>query len=287
MRFIVLVLKGMVYGTTHVLPGLGGGIVLLLLGIYEEFVEAIGNLFVRRDRWRQYLGFLIPLGIGMVLGIILAAILIEGLMERHLAASMLFFMGLLLGTIPSVLRLHQDMRPTAGRIGALIVGGALVVAIRALGPLLTGTSTAYTLNTVPEVGYNALMSFLAGGASVTPGLDGSYVLMLGGTYPAVLEAVAALRHMQFHWAALLSTVIFAGLGILIFAKLIDSLIKRKPSPAYYAVLGMVLGSIYGLWPQPPIEGSPILLLLSFVAGAAAAVLLGRVSAEPGFDTQAP
>ncbi len=286
MRLIVLVLKGMIYGTTHVLPGLGGGIVLLLLGVYEEFVEAIGNLFVRRDRWRQYLGFLVPLGIGMVLGIIVAAILIEGLMERHPTASMLFFMGLLLGTVPSVLRLHGDMRPTAGRIGALLFGGALVVAIRALGPLLTGKSTAYTLDTVSEVGHNALMSFLAGGASVTPGLDGSYVLMLGGTYPAVLEAVAGLRHLQIQWAALLSTVIFAGLGILIFAKLIDSLIKQKPSAAYYAVLGMILGSIYGLWPQPPIEGSPILLILSFVVGAAVAVLLGRSSAEPGFEDEA-
>ncbi len=286
MRYIVLVLKGMVYGTTHVLPGIGGGIVMLLLGVYEEFVEAVGNLFVRRDRWRQYLSFLVPLGIGMVLGIVVAAVLVEGLLERHPTASMLFFMGLLLGTIPTVLRLHQDMRATPGRIGALLIGGALVVAIRALGPLLTGKSTAYTLNTVPEVAHNALMSFLAGGASVTPGLDGSYVLMLGGTYPAVLEAVANLRHMQFHWPALLSTVIFAPLGILIFAKLIDSLIKKRPSAAYYAVLGMVLGSIYGLWPQPPIEGSPILLILSFVAGAAVAVMLGRVSTDPGFDSQA-
>ncbi len=286
MRFIVLVLKGMAYGTTHIVPGIGGGIVMLLLGIYVEFVEAIGNLFVQRDRWRQYLGFLIPLGIGMVLGILVAAVLVEGLLQRHPTASMLFFMGLLLGTIPSVLRLHQDMRPTPGRIGALLLGGALVVAIRALGPLLTGKSAAYTLNTVPEIGYNALMSFLAGGASVTPGLDGSYVLMLGGTYPAVLEAVAGLRHLQIHWPALLSTVIFAGLGVLIFAKLIDSLIKRKPSAAYYAVLGMVIGSIYGLWPQPPIEGSPIMLILSFVAGAAIAALLGRASAEPGLEAGA-
>lgn len=122
MRYIVLVLKGMVYGTTHVLPGIGGGIVMLLLGVYEEFVEAVGNLFVRRDRWRQYLSFLVPLGIGMVLGIVVAAVLVEGLLERHPTASMLFFMGLLLGTIPTVLRLHQDMRATPGRIGALLIG---------------------------------------------------------------------------------------------------------------------------------------------------------------------
>lgn len=283
MRWFVLILKGMLYGTTHVVPGIGGGIVLLLLGVYQEFVEAVGNLFVRRDRWRQYLGFLIPLGIGMVLGIIVAAVVVEGLLERFPTASMVFFIGLLLGTIPSVYRLHADMRPTTGRLVALLGGAALVVVIRALGPLLTGSGTVYTLASASEVAYNALMSFFAGGASVTPGLDGSYVLMLGGTYPAVLEAVAQLRHLQFNWPALVSTVAFAGLGILVFSKLIDWLIKRNPSAAYYAVLGMVVGSVYGLWPEKPFQGSLPVLFLCFVAGTAAALLIGRVPQEPGFD----
>ena len=284
MRWVGLILKGMAYGVTHIVPGIGGGIVLLLLGVYEEFVEAVGNILVRRDRWRQYLGFLIPLGIGMALGVVLAAVVVEGFLQRFPTASMVFFIGLLLGTIPSVFRLHADMRPTAGRLGALLLGAALVVAIRALGPLLAGSGVAYTLTTAREVAYNSLMSFLAGGASVTPGLDGSYVLLLGGTYPAVLDAVAQVRHLQFNWPALLSTVVFAALGILVFSKLIDSLIKKSPSAAYYAVLGMVLGSVYGLWPQPPIEGTALVLGLCFVAGAAVALLLGRVSQETGFDS---
>jgi len=283
MHWLGLVLKGMLYGTTHIVPGIGGGIVLLLLGVYQEFVEAVGNLFVRRDRWRQYLGFLIPLGVGMALGVIVAAVAVEGLLERFPTASMVFFIGLLLGTIPSVYRLHADMRPTIGRLVALLCGAVLVVVIRALGPLLTGSGTVYTLESVREVAYNALMSFLAGGASVTPGLDGSYVLLLGGTYPAVLEAVAQVRHLQFHWPALLSTVVFAGLGILVFSKLIDSVIKRNPSAAYYAVLGMIAGSVYGLWPERPIEGSLLVLGACFIAGFAAALLLGRVPQEPGFD----
>lgn len=285
MHWLVLVLKGMLYGTTHIVPGIGGGIVLLLLAVYQEFVEAVGNLFVRRDRWRQYLGFLIPLGIGMVLGIILAAVLVEDLLARFPTASMVFFIGLLLGTIPSVYRLHADMRPTPGRVVALLGGAVLVVVIRALGPLLTGAGTAYTLTSVREVSYNSLMSFLAGGASVTPGLDGSYVLLLGGTYPAVLEAVAQVRHLQFHWPALLSTVVFAALGILVFSKLIDSLIKKNPSAAYYAVLGMVLGSVYGLWPASPIQGSTLVLVLCFLAGFGAALLLGRVPQEQGFGAE--
>ncbi|NLT73050.1 MAG: DUF368 domain-containing protein [Chloroflexi bacterium] len=283
MHWIGLVLKGILYGTTHVVPGIGGGIVLILLGVYADFVEAIGNILVRRDRWRQYLRFLIPLGVGMVLGVFLAAVAVEGLMARYPTASMLFFMGLLLGTIPSVFRLSDDMRPTKGRVAACLAGAAFVVAIRALEPLLAGSTADFTLTTPREIGYNALMSFLAGGASVTPGLDGSYVLLLGGTYPAVLGAVAQLRHLQIHWAALISTAVPAGLGILGFSKVIDSVIKRSPSGAYYAVLGMIVGSIYGLWPQPPIQGSPLVLALCLIAGATVAIFIGRVPQEPGFD----
>jgi putative membrane protein len=182
MRFVVLVLKGMLYGVTHVSPGLGGGIVLILLGIYGEFVEAIGNLFVKRDRWRQYLGFLVPLGIGMIVGILAAAALIERLLTRYPTLTMFVFMGLLVGTIPSVLRLHDDLRPTPRRIAALILGAALVIGIRVLEAVLVGRDVTYTFTNAREVAYQSLISFLAGCASVTPGLDGSTVLLLGGTY---------------------------------------------------------------------------------------------------------
>jgi len=103
MKYLVLVLKGMAYGVTHVAPGLGGGLILILLGVYERFVEAIGNFFVQRERWREFLAFLIPLGIGMVIGIVLAAKIIAAVLDRYPVATMVFFMGLLIGTIPSCL----------------------------------------------------------------------------------------------------------------------------------------------------------------------------------------
>ena len=72
MRLLVLVLKGMAYGVTHIAPGLGGGLVLILLGIYEEFVETVGNFFIQPRKWKQHLAFLLPLGFGMVIGMVVA-----------------------------------------------------------------------------------------------------------------------------------------------------------------------------------------------------------------------
>ena len=108
MKYLGLVLKGMAYGVTHLVPGLGGGLMLILLGIYEQFVDAIGNLLVNRSRWKEYISFLALLGVGMVASMVASAKGITLLLQRYPAATMFFFMGLVVGTIPTVLRLHNN-----------------------------------------------------------------------------------------------------------------------------------------------------------------------------------
>lgn len=277
MHYITIVLKGMVYGVTHVVPGLGGSLVLIMMGIYEEFVEAIGGLFTDRAGLGRRLRFLVPLGIGMVLGIIIAAVVIAGFLDRFPVATKVFFMGLLLGTISSVLRLHGDMRPTPGRIAAALCGIGAVVAVHAIEARIA-TGSRLTLDDVerlPGVAYNLLMSFLGGGASVTPGMDGSTVLILGGTYQPILEAVRALTALKIHWLPLMSTVIGVILGMVTFSKTIHAAIMRSPAVSYYCVLGLILGSIYALWPNQPANVPWWVLPIVLALGAYAAVLLGR------------
>ncbi len=290
MNKLSLVLKGMAYGVTHVIPGLGGAMVLILMGIYEPFVDAVGNIFVQRRRWREFLTFIIPLGIGMVLGIILAAKLIADVLANYRVATNLFFMGLLVGTVPSILRIQRDMRPRVGRILAWLGGLAVVAGLKLLEAyLVTHQGEPLTLASFSElrvVGYNSLISFLAGCASVTPGLDGSLVLILGGTYEPVLQAVGALTHLQIHWAPLISTAGCAVLGILVFSKLVDTVIKRAPAHAYYGVLGLLTGAFYVLWPREPAGLPWVVLILIFAVGVALALWLGRqpATSRPSMPT---
>ena len=271
-RFLVLVLKGVAYGLTHIVPGLGGGLILILMGIYEQFIDSIGNLFIDLKSWKKHLSFLIPLGIGMVLGMIGLAKLITVVLERYPAATMFFFMGLLIGTIPPVLKLHDDMRPSVGRIVAFIVGIAVVATMRLFHP---NGGQSLDIASVGGALYNLVVCFAAGGASVTPGLDGSYVLLVGGTYAPILEAVSALTHLEIAWLPLASTAVGAVLGILGFSKLIDTALKRVPAISYYAILGLILGSVYGLWPQEPPQTGIMVRILAFVVGVVIALFLGR------------
>jgi putative membrane protein len=290
MKHLILVLKGMAYGLTHVLPGLGGGMVLILMGIYEQFVDVMGNLVIQRHRWREFLAFLIPLGIGMCIGVVVTAKVLANVLEQYPAATNVFFMGLLIGTVPSILRLHGEMKPTAGRIAAAIIGLLLVASLKTLETYLAGQGQKLTLDSFAQprvLAYNTLVSFLGGGASVTPGLDGSLVLILGGTYEPILNAFGDLVLLTIHWGPLLTTGAGAVTGILVFSKLIDLLIKAKPSLAYYAVLGLILGSVYILWPRQPSAFSLPLLVLIGVVGAGLALWLGGDShgSKPAAQTK--
>lgn len=276
LRYVGLVLKGMAYGITHLVPGLGGGIVLITMGIYDEFVDAVGNFFVQRHRWREFLPFLVPIGIGMALSMVLFSGWIDWLWTNYQQATKVFFIGLMLGTIPGVVRLHGDMRPTFGRMAGALAGVAIVVlfrSIRARG----GYEDASALTDWDGALYTLLTSFLGGGASVTPGMDGSYVLILAGTYQPILAALSALKELQVQWVLLTCVAVGAGGGILGFSKLIDIAIRKAPSVSYYIVLGLIVGAVYGLWPNHLSEASPLLLLAVFVAGFAVAMVFGKES----------
>ncbi|MCD6519329.1 MAG: DUF368 domain-containing protein [Anaerolineae bacterium] len=278
MRYFVLILKGMAYGITHIVPGLGGGLILILLGIYQDFVEALGNILVKRDKWKEYLAFLLPLGVGMVLGMLILAKIITIVLERYPAATMFFFMGLLIGTLPSVFRMHKDMRFSLPRGAALLLGFLLVVLLKTATPANEGFPLE-KISTLTGSLYNLLISFLAGGASVTPGLDGSYILLLGGTYSPVIQAVAELSNLIIHWGALLSTGIGAVLGIIIFSKLIDTALKRAPALSYYCIAGLIVGSVYGLWPHNPLHTSIWGLGIAFLIGVVLAFIFSRPETE--------
>jgi len=282
MKYLVLVLKGMAYGLTHLVPGLGGGLILILLGIYEQFVEAIGNLLVNPRRWREYISFLAPLGVGMVASMLICAKLITLLLERYPAATMFFFMGLVVGTIPTLFNLHDDMRLTASRGVAVLVGLVVVVALRAIDPTSSQMGHVAEISGIGGTIYNGITSFLAGGASVTPGMDGSYVWMLAGTYEPIMKAVGAVSTLAIDWATIISTGIGAVAGILVCSKLIDGAIKRAPAISYYCVLGIVGGSVYGLWPQQPPKCLAFVLVIAFAAGFGLALVFGRPTpAEQG------
>jgi putative membrane protein len=276
MKFINLFLKGMAVGVAHMVPGLSGSTFMVLMGIYNEFVAAIGNFFTNREMRRDYLAFLLPLGIGTMAGIVAFANLAIIVLDRYPAQTQFFFIGLVVGTIPGVIKIHHDMKPSLPRVIAFVLGLGLVVLLGIQNQ--RGVSTNFTASTASllDLFRFAVVGFVGGGAMVTPGMDGSYVLILAGVYGPIMEALASLIHPPVYWGVLISVAVGAGLGIVLCSRLIDVALKRQPAVTYYAILGLICGSFVGLWPVG-ISAPPLACILTLAAGAGIAYLFSKLA----------
>jgi len=284
MKFINLFLKGMAIGVSNVIPGVSAGTFLVLLGIYDELVEAVGNFLTNKSRRKEYFWFLLPLVIGAAGAILAFANLITFLLERYAALTQFFFIGLILGSIPTVLRMHHDMRPSRPRAVAFVLGLGLVILL-AVGerrppsfPPIGGEAFSAG-TTLLALLFFAVVGFFAGGAMVTPGVSGSYIFLLTGAYGPIMQAAASLTSPPVHWGVIVAVAAGAGVGILICSRLINVALKRQPAVTFYAILGLICGSFVGLWPADlDVSVSSLAGILTLVSGVAIAYLLSR-SAE--------
>ena len=238
-----LILKGMAVGVANIIPGVSGGTMAVVLGIYENLIEAIGNILTDGERRIQHSLFLAKIACGAILGIFSLAGLIQYALSSHRELTMLFFMGLILGSMPSVLKLHLFNPLRFGHM-ALVTLGLFCV-------LLLGNGVE-TLDGPSSVGHSVRLlplfaaGFLAGGAMIVPGLSGSLILLLIDQYDAVIRAINDLDLVPLAAVAVGSVV-----GILLLAKLIYLALRFAPLYTHAFILGLVGGSILVLF-----EGFP-------------------------------
>ena len=284
MKTLILLVKGAIIGVANVIPGVSTATFMVLLRVYDDIVEAIGNFvtdfFSGRKKLKTYLLLLIPFGIGAVLGTLGFAKLATFVLDRYPLPAQFFFIGLIAGSIPCVINMHDDMKPRAGRIIAAAIGFviAVLVGLGVKGDVLG--QFAADPSSLAGVIYFGIVGFFAGGSVMTPGLSGSYIFLLAGTYEPIMEALDSLTHPPIMWGVIFSTAVGVALGVVIFAKVISLLLKRQPALTFYAILGLILGSFVGLWPADFDLTTPSLLsLLALVPGAAIAYFLGRKAPE--------
>lgn len=291
MKQVLIILKGIAIGVANVIPGVSGGTIAFITGIYEDLMEAISQFFRNREKRGQYTILLLLVGAGAGIGILLFSSLMEYLLQAQAQITYLFFLGLIAGSIPVVVKAHHDMRSNLGRILSLALGLLLVVALI----LLSGAKSSghREVETVSEFlgvfkitaidGKYALWMGICGilGAvsMLVPGFSGSALLVTLGEYGNIIYYIdqRMIIPLAFLGAG-------AALGILAFARVIDWALKRHPSLSFYFILGLILGSfvqiIQQILPVLKLTGISILLsVLSIAAGFFLAWITGRI--KPG------
>ncbi|MBD3380543.1 MAG: DUF368 domain-containing protein [Candidatus Omnitrophica bacterium] len=271
----VLMLKGGVIGVANIIPGVSGGTLAVVLGVYDRLIEAITGFFERPEDRLRYLVFLGKIFLGAAVSILLLAGLMDHLLNYHYHKTMFLFMGLILGGVPSVLRSHGDMSLKPARAMAFLLGGAIVIALSVAGGGEMGQAdVTVVVSAGPANRFMMLLSgFFAGGAMIVPGVSGSFVLVLLGRYSEVINAIKSLDTVT-----LLLVAAGAGLGVLAFSEVIKRCLEKIPAVTYYFILGLIFASFYRIFPGVPSGAAgAALCVLSFLAGAGAGYSMARLS----------
>lgn len=249
MENIILVIKGFFMGIANVIPGVSGGTIAIILGIYEKFISAISNLF---KNIKENFRFLIPVVIGMLLAILILSSVIEYSYDNFPIPTMLLFVGLVLGGIPMLLKNvigRKECKMFSSYI-ILIFTFSLVI-LMACSDLIFGTVKEVNLLELNIGGYILLfiVGVIAAATMVIPGISGSLMLMLLGYYYPIIERINDFVGFNNLTKNILILGVF-GIGVLVgivlISKLLEMLFEKYNTKTYFGVLGFIFASILAI-----------------------------------------
>ncbi|TCT20359.1 putative membrane protein [Melghiribacillus thermohalophilus] len=261
--------RGMLMGASDLIPGVSGGTIAVVLGIYDRFIEAINGFFTKQ--WSKSLKFLIPLGTGIIASLLLLSSLIHWLFEHYPHQLQFFFLGLIAGILPFLFREAGVKEHFSGFHYILLLAAAMLVASMVFFkepgvPDILDTSSTRTWILLFFSGWVASM------AMMLPGISGSFILLLIGVYPTVM---AALKDRNLFLIGIVGAGVIVG--IVISSKIIQYFLVYHRSSTYAVIIGLVVGSLAVVYPgMTDGMGAMFLSLLSLLLGLAAAVSLGKL-----------
>lgn len=241
-QIISLFLKGLAMGAANVIPGVSGGTIALITGIYERLINAIKSVdhkalklllqFRFADFWRAVDGtFLASLMAGVGVSIISLAKLLEYLLEQHETPTMAFFFGLILLSIVFVGKTVNHWGGTT--LAMLAIGTAIAVSIALLAPATEDNSFFYVF----------LCGIVAICSMILPGLSGSFILIIMGNYGLILAAIGSAD-----FSILLPLGLGCAFGLIAFSHLLSWIFKHFRDQTIALMTGFILGSLSIIWP---------------------------------------
>ena len=238
----ILFLKGMAMGISDLIPGISGGTIALLLGIYKDFISSLKSInyksfiyLIRLDfkklNNQLNLCFLLPVFFGILISIFVFSSLISFLLLDYKFLLFSFFFGLIFF---SSIRLVSNLKPSS-TLDFLTVFVGLVIGLS-----FFFVSSISTSNSIFSI---FLAGFIAISAMLLPGISGSYILLILGKYEFMLDSISS-----FNWINILIFSLGAIAGILSFSKMIHYLLKNYYRSTIFFLSGLMMGALNKVWP---------------------------------------
>ncbi len=275
--FIINVIRGFCMALADSVPGVSGGTIAFLLGFYDKFIGSLDDIFRgKKEEKIEALKFLIKIGIGWAIGFIIASKILGSVLETHIYALSSLFLGFIIFAIPIVIHEEKEtLKKSYKSIIFILLGIAFVIGITLLSPAKGDNGVNIANLDFGIIVYVFIAAMIAISAMVLPGISGSTLLLIFGLYAPIFGAIH--KFLEFDFSVVPILIVF-GLGIitgvLVFVRLIKKCLTKYRAQSIYAIIGMMIGSIYSILQGPTTLETPqaamnfgTFSILFFVIGA--------------------
>ena len=291
--FIVNGFRGFCMSLADSVPGVSGGTVAFILGFYDKFINSLNALFSKDGDKKSAIKFLVKLGIGWVIGMCLATLILSKVFETHIYIVSSLFVGFILFAIPLIVK--DDIKILKGNYKHLIFTLIGVVVVSLLTYFNPSSSSSLDISVSSlNIGL-CLYTFVAGmvaiSAMVLPGISGSTLLLIFGLYLPIINGIKETLHMNFEFVPIL--FIF-GLGVIagifLVIRLVKKALEKYRSQTIYTIIGLMIGSIYAIFMGPTslsVPKSPLSFgtfsIIAFIVGGVIVLLMEYVKNKLGSE----
>ncbi|MGL4736264.1 MAG: DUF368 domain-containing protein [Cellulosilyticaceae bacterium] len=265
---LILFLKGMCVGGTMLVPGVSGGSMAMILGVYDKLISSVNSL--KKDFARNTL-FLGIFALGGMIGILLFAKPLLTLIERHPMPTLYFFIGAVAGGVPMIYKKAELSRFTWSGVVYPLLGLILIFLLGMLPANLfsaQGAGLAHTL-------FLFVTGIIVAVALVLPGISVSYMLLLLGMYDQTMRAITEL-----YLPYLLPLGFGLIAGILLTTSILEKAMTQYPKPTYLIILGFIVGSVVKIFPGFPSISEFLICGFMLVAGFMCIYTLSKQEDQP-------
>lgn len=235
-------------------PGVSGGTIAFILGFYDKFINSLNSLVStksNKEEKLESLKFLIKIGIGWAVGMVLAVLFISSVFTTHIYKISSLFLGFIIFSLPLIFR--EEKAEIVGKYENIIfavIGILVVAAITYFNPATSGgTGTNLSLDNlnIGLIAYVFVVGAIAICAMILPGISGSTLLLIFGIYAPIMTAVKSVIKFDFSY---LPIVIVFGLGVITgivsIIRLLRYLLANHRSKVIYTIIGLMIGSLYAV-----------------------------------------
>ena len=240
-KVVKTIFDGFAMGIANVIPGVSGGTIALVLGFYEDFIHSITHI---KKEFKKSMKFLLPLIVGVAIAFLAMSRVVTYCLENFIFATVMLFFGAVLGGLPMIFKKVHAEKTTFSDIIVCLLMAAIVMILLVL-PASSSSVDLVHLTVGKEI-VALLVCIISAGFMVVPGVSGSAFLMTVGYYDGIMGGIGDLtRSGAAKGPAViisLTYVIGAIIGIFVFSKGIEVLLKKFEHKSYWGIIGFIIAS---------------------------------------------